>query len=274
LISGGALYRRINKLLLETQTPEPEAKARVLIAHALQTGLGDIFLQNGIDDNTAADIENMARRCANGEPVEYVTGQAYFRGCTFDVSPAVLIPRQETELVAGAAIELINANNYNTALDLCTGSGCIAVALAAETTVKVDACDISGAALDTARLNARINNVQINFFNSDMFGSVKKTYDIIISNPPYVSEVEYAELECGVKLYEPRLALIAGDGLYYYKIIAKSAARCLNPKGALVLEIGARQAGHVKTLLSDGGFSKIDIERDYSGRDRVVTARI
>lgn len=274
LVSGSTLYQHINKLLFLTKTPEPEAKARVLIAHALQIDLGDIFLQNNIAENAAADIEDMAWRCANGEPVEYVTGQAYFRNCILKVSPAVLIPRQETELVAEAAIELICANRYKTALDLCTGSGCIAICLAAETTATVDACDISEDALNTARLNAQLNNVHVNFFDSDMFSAAAHKYDIIVSNPPYVSEEEYAELDESIRLYEPSLALLAGDGLDFYRIIADNAARYLNPTGALVLEIGASQAQNVKQLLSDGGFFDIHIKNDYSGRNRIVTARI
>lgn len=274
MMSGNQIYRHIKALLLKAGTPEPGAKAQVIIAHLLQIGLCDVFLQKNIDSNTALNIEYMARRCASGEPVEYVTGKAYFRKYVLDVSPAVLIPRHETELVAETATELINTKGYKTALDLCTGSGCIAIALAAETAAEIDACDISKSALKTAQANAQTNNVHVNFFKSDMFSMATKTYDIIVCNPPYVSEEEYAGLEKSVRLYEPKIALLAGNGLDFFRIIAGRAARYLNPKGALVLEIGANQADGVMELLSKGGFFGISTKKDYSGRDRIVTAYV
>ena len=137
----------------------------------------------------------MVRRCADGVPVEYVTGVAYFRYAVLDVTQDVLIPRHETELVAEEAIALIGRHGYTKALDMCTGSGCIAVALATETDADVDACDLSPAALAVAKRNADKNGAHIRFFESDMFGRVDGIYDIIVCNPPYVSEAEYAALD-------------------------------------------------------------------------------
>ena len=267
------LYKAVKTLLDAAGSPEPDAKARVLVAHGLNISLGDIFLHGEADADAVARIEHMAQRCAAGEPVEYVTGCAYFRHITLAVSQDVLIPRQETELVAGHAIELIKEHGYGRMLDLCTGSGCIAISVASETGAAVDACDLSQAALRLAEQNAQQNGVQVRFFASDMFENVTCKYDIIVSNPPYVSEDEYAALEHSVRHFEPRIALAAGDGLDYYRVIASKANDTMTQGGALVLEIGAGQAADVTALLEAGGFTGIKVIKDYTGRDRIVTAR-
>ncbi len=250
---------------------EPDAKARVIVGHVLDSAamLGDAAV-------TAAHqsaIEAMVQRCAAGVPVEYVTGVAYFRYAVLEMSPDVLIPRQETELVAGEAIALIRHRGYTKALDMCTGSGCIAVALATETDAEVDACDISAAALVVAKRNADRNGARIRFFESDMFRCAAGSYDIIACNPPYVSDAEYAALDDSVRLHEPKIALTAGDGLGCYRIIAQDAPAFLNDGGALVLEIGASQAAEVKAMLTQAGFLDVTHQKDYAGRDRIVCAR-
>jgi release factor glutamine methyltransferase len=136
----------------------------------------------------------MADKTGQGVPVEYITGKAYFRYTELFVSPDVLIPRKETELVAGEAIELIKRQGCKTALDMCTGSGCIAVSIAAETGAKVIAADISEKAVAIADKNAKGNGASVHFLISDMFINIKDTYDIIVCNPPYVSDEEYEGL--------------------------------------------------------------------------------
>jgi len=268
-----AAYQAIRRSLESAGIPEPDAKARVIVSEALGVGLGDVLLPLPVSAAQMEAIDAMARRCATGEPVEYVTGKAYFRYLTLDVTPDVLIPRQETELVAEEAIALIKSRGYKTALDIGTGSGCIAISLAAETGARVDACDISEAALALAQKNARASCVNVRFFLSDMLGGVTGAYDIIVSNPPYISDEEYRALDAGVRDYEPRLALAAGDGLDYYRIIARDAGRHIKPGGALVLEIGATQAADVTALLANAGFTETTVKKDYAGRDRIVTAR-
>ena len=260
------------EVLVRAGIDEPDAKIRVIAAHVLGgnlTALGGQTLTQAQRDT----IEAMVHRCAAGEPVEYVTGKAYFRYAVLNVTPDVLIPRNETELVAEEAIDLIRANGYETALDMCTGSGCIAVSLATETDVAVDACDLSHRAILLARYNAASNDADIRFFYSDMFGNIDGTYDIIVSNPPYVSDAEYAALDESVRLHEPKGALAAGDGLAFYRIIAQEAMAHINSGGALVLEIGATQAADVKKLLEDAGFTCVTHKKDYAGRDRIVVAR-
>ncbi len=263
----------VRQRLAAAGIPEPEAKARVIVSHVMDIELGDVLRELPVDTEQRTRIVSTADSCAQGMPVEYATGKAYFRYLTLDVTPDVLIPRQETELVAEAAIELIRAKRYKNALDIGTGSGCIAIALATETKAAVDACDISEAALSLAAVNAAANGAQVRFFLSDMLSGVSGTYDLIISNPPYISDAEYAGLDTGVKDYEPRLALTAGDGLDCYRVIAREAGGHIAPDGALVLEIGMTQGLAVAGLLTEGGFTDIKIKQDYSGRDRIVTAR-
>ena len=205
--------------------------------------------------------------------MQYVTGRAYFRYAVLAVSPDVLIPRQETELVAEKAIQLIRENGYKTALDLCTGSGCIAISVQTESGIQMHACDISEKALMIAKQNAAANNADVLFFSSDMLSRVTGTYDIIVSNPPYVSEGEYETLDADVKYFEPRIALVAGDGLDCYRIISDEAKQYLSQGGALVLEIGAEQGMDVMGLLQANGYHSVTCEKDYAGRDRIVTAR-
>lgn len=264
--------RSVKDALLNSGIPEAEAKARVIVSHVLGIGLAQVFLDSDVSDSDFKLIESMAGRCASGEPVEYVTGKAYFRYLTLDVSPDVLIPRKETELVAEKAIELIKKYSYKTVLDLCTGSGCIAVSIAKETESRVGASDISEKALRIAKKNAEASGACVNFISSDMFGNIEGAYDIIVSNPPYVSEKEYNELDRGVRDYEPKTALIAEDGLRFYRIIAAKGLKYINPGGALVLEIGCDQAQSVTKLLENGGFTRIECFKDYEGRDRIVCA--
>lgn len=254
---------------------EAEVKAKIIVAHALDIDYSAVYAETDVPDETYRQIQKMMLRCAFGEPVEYITGWAYFRYLKLEVNPAVLIPRKETELVAGEAIELIKANSYRNALDMCTGSGCIAVSIASETGISVDAADISGRALETAKRNAEINGVseKVSFIGSDMFDNISGAYDIIVCNPPYVSEGEYEELDKSVRVYEPETALLAGDGLDFYRVIAKRGPKHINPGGAIVLEIGAAQAKDVLELMRQGGFAAIECMKDYSGRDRIVSAR-
>ncbi len=269
------VFIEAKKLLELKGTPEAEAKAKVIISHALDIDYSSVYSDTDVTSDAYDRIRSMTRRCAMGEPAEYVTGRAYFRYLTIEAGPCVLIPRKETELVAGRAIELIKENSYKSALDMCTGSGCIAISIAFETGMDVEAADVSGRALETAEKNAELSGVskRVRFIKSDMFENIQSAYDIIVCNPPYVSEGEYTELDDSVRLYEPKQALLAGDGLDFYRIIAKEALSHVNPKGAIVLEIGAAQAQSVMKLLSEGGFTGIQCLKDYAGRDRIICAR-
>ncbi len=251
---------------------EPEAKAKEIVAHALNIGYADIFFYRDISPEDNELIVNMAQRCMKGEPVQYVTGKAYFRHIALNVTPDVLIPRKETELTAQKAIDLIAANGYGAVLDLCTGSGCIAISIANETAAAVEACDVSEKALTIARRNALENGAAVRFFTSDMFSHIERVYDLIVCNPPYVSADEYDTLSADVRKFEPRLALLSEDGFSFYRVIARKAAQFLAEGGMIVLEIGAKQARGVSALLTRD-FDSIACFKDYEGRNRIVTAR-
>ena len=206
------------------------------------------------------------------EPVSYILGNTEFMGLPFKVDNNVLVPRQETELIVEQANEFIKQNNMSTVLDLCTGSGCIAVSVAKyNPNISVTAVDISSKALSVAKENSTINNVnnQIKFIESNMFSNIiDKKFDIIISNPPYVTADEYKSLEKEI-FFEPKIAFLADtDGLEFYRIIAEKAKCFLNNKGILLLELNANISSKIADLFKD--FVFIKIIKDYSGLDRIL----
>lgn len=204
-------------------------------------------------------------------PVQYIIGEQEFCGLRFLVRPGVLIPRPETELLAEAVFQ---ASSGKRVLDLCTGSGCIAVTVAKlGSPAFVAATDYSLDALSVAKENALLQNVEVTFFHGDLFESVEETYDIIVSNPPYIKSEVIETLMPEVREYEPRLALDgAEDGLYFYRRICAEAKAYLNPGGRLLFEIGHDQGPEVAGLLSAEGYFEIEIKKDYAGLDRMVFA--
>lgn len=208
-------------------------------------------------------------RCT-GRPLWYCVGDTDFYGYKIKVDERALIPRPETEILVETALKHINAES--SVLDLCTGSGAIAVAVSKKSGAKVTASDVSVEALSLAKENAEENGADIEFVESDMFAALKgKKFDVIISNPPYISGAEMQNLQREIKDFEPALALFGGeDGLDFYRIIAKKARKYLNRGGVLLLEIGYTQANDVIDLLSDA--KETEVIKDYDGNDRIVKA--
>lgn len=200
----------------------------------------------GFEAAYAAAIQRRTRR----EPIAYITGRQEFWNRDFAVSSAVLIPRPETELI----IEIALSTVFATAADIGTGSGCLAITLAAECPrARLVATDISAPALEVARANARRHAVgdRIEFRETRYLEGVDSTFDLIVSNPPYVTDTEYAEVAPEVRDFEPRSALTAGaDGLDDVRGVMTAVTRCLSPGGRLLLEIGHRQAGAVTALVA------------------------
>lgn len=210
-----------------------------------------------------------------GEPVSYILKNTEFMDLKFEVNPDVLIPRQETEILVEYANELIKKHNFKKVLDLCTGSGCIAVSVAYyNKDVSVTASDISPNALKTALKNARTNKVanKIKFVQSDIFNNIiEEKFDIIISNPPYVTAEEYKTLQKEV-FFEPKKALVAEDnGLYFYKIIAQNAKLYLSDNGFLLLELNSNLSLQILQLFKN--FSFVKIIKDYSRFDRILVIK-
>ena len=250
--------------------------ARILTAHALGVPISDLSLK--ITDKVSANIifklEKLILRRVNKEPISKILGRRDFWGRTFSINKNVLDPRGDTETL----IDYVIGKPRKTVLELGTGSGVIAVTLACEwKEVQVTAIDISEDALLLAQINAEKFNVQdkIHFLKSDWFDNVEGMFDLIISNPPYVGWMEQDEISIEVKKYDPEIALFAGnDGFDAYKRIIPNLAKFLNPDGFVVLEIGASQSKKVKKMMNSFGFFDVEIVKDLSGKDRLITSKL
>ena len=275
--------------------------AETLLLHL--TGKNRAWLLAHLDDPfggcTAVQFAALLNRRLTGEPIQYITGEAEFYGLPFHVTPAVLIPRPETEHLVEQAIALATImpgapsmesaiserHGWETSsvsawagsiLDVGTGSGVIAVTLAHHLPhARITAIDLSADALRIAEENAKRNHVAIRFLQGDLLAPVSsETFDLIVSNPPYVSSADRDALDVEVRDFEPAQALFADDdGLEVYRRLIPAAFRSLAPGGFLVLEIGCGQSDAVNTLLAAAGFQQIHITPDLQGIPRVLTAQ-
>ena len=261
-------------------------EARVLIEYILKKDDTYIIANSDfeISKSEEKDLLNYLDKIKNGYPLQYITNHQEFMGLDFYVDENVLIPQPDTEVLVEYAIKLAidftkKIDNTNKCLnekedfqsnikilDLCTGSGAIAVSIKKYfPSVTVFASDISKNALEIAKENAKKNNVEINFIKSNMFENINEKFDIIVSNPPYIRSLEIPKLSKQVQ-NEPKIALDGGlDGLDFYRIISKEITKFLNKNGILLLEIGYDQASKVKEL-----FNNSKIIKDYANNDRVV----
>ena len=219
------------------------------------------------------DLDKALQRLENGEPPQYIVGDVNFYGNTIKVNKNVLIPRRETEELVEKTLDLINKTFTKdiSILDIGTGSGCIPITIKKILrNAKVDAIDISNEALEVAVDNSRLNNTNINFFQSDIFSNVKDKYDVIISNPPYIRKDE-AIMDI-VKNNEPHIALYAEDnGLYFYKQILKEANNYLNKESIIAFEIGEEQAEDIINIAKEYfPNSLIYKEQDLTRLDRFI----
>ncbi|MBQ8615725.1 MAG: peptide chain release factor N(5)-glutamine methyltransferase [Clostridia bacterium] len=243
--------------------------ADFIIAEVLGVKRTGLALIDEITDKQKDEINEKATMRLNNIPVDKIFNKAYFYGLEFKVDDNVLSPRPETELLVETALKYIKQNNYKTALDLCTGSGCIAIATKLNSDIQMTASDISQKALNIAKQNAKTHNADIKFIHSNMFEKIDGTYDIIISNPPYIDTDEIAELEAEVKEHDPYIALDGGEmGLKYYNIIHDNLRKHLNDNGMIVMEIGEDQKELLISLFND--FNLVESLTDLSGNDRVL----
>lgn len=204
-------------------------------------------------------------------PLQYLTGEQEFMGLTFQVSPAVLIPRQDTECLVEEVLRVCAGKRV---LDLCTGSGCIAISVAKlGAPAYVQATDLSEGALAVAKENALELHADVEFYRGNLYEAVRGRFDIIVSNPPYIASAEIESLMPEVRVHEPRMALDGKeDGLSFYRRIITGAGEYLVPGGRIFFEIGFDQAMAVSELLHENGFQDIHVKKDYAGLDRVVFA--
>ena len=261
----------------------PRLQTELLLAHALRLPRLNLYL-NFERQLAAAELEavrELVRRRGNREPLQHILGAASFCGLEIKVNRHVLVPRPETELLAERAWNFLSSINSlpATALDFGTGSGCIAIALAAKCpAAQVDAVDISAEALSVARENARLNGLadRIQFLVGDGFAGLPRglAYDLIVANPPYVPRAEIDALQPEVREYDPRPALDGGaDGLDFFHRLAAEAAGHLGAAGKILLEFGDGQAGRIGELFVQHKWVVENVDPDYSGRPRFLTAR-
>ncbi len=234
-----------------------------------------------LDSGSVGRFRRMIARRAAREPLAYILGHKEFYGLDFEVSRDVLIPRPETELVVETALEVVHEQPDARVLDLGTGSGAIAIAIAVNApAAQIAAVDISAAALELARRNARRHRCEarIDFYLGDLFAALPcshQKYDLIVSNPPYVREDEMAALQPELARYEPHLALFGGqDGLDFYRRIAAGTASHLNTGGEVIVELGAGQQADIVRIMRAAGLHIVQLLRDLAGHHRVLHARL
>jgi len=233
-----------------------------------------------LDRAKSSLISSVLRRRIQGEPLEYILGKTEFMGLEFKVTADVFIPRAETEVLVEATIDIVHSSKFivHSILDIGTGSGCIAISLAKFLPdVDITAIDISENAIKIAKQNALLNNVEVNFLQSNLFANHEPrttNYELIISNPPYIPSIEIEALPPEVK-YEPLMALDGGkNGLDFYRRIIEEAPGYLRKDGFLIMEMGFNQKDAIKNIFQESGyFQIIDLIKDYNNIDRVVIAK-
>lgn len=253
-------------------TENVETDAWLLLSAAC--GIDRNFYYMHMNERMGAEAEGayegFLKRRAGRVPLQYITGEQEFMGLKFHVSPHVLIPRQDTEILVEEALKRIRPGMD--VLDLCTGSGCIIISMKKyQGQIRAVACDNSPQALAVARENAALNGVSVQFLEGDLFRPVEGMFDAIVSNPPYIPTGELAGLMPEVRDFEPRSALDGdADGLIFYRRIVNDAKNHLKPGGFLLFEIGCDQGKDVSELMRQAGYQDRNVIKDLAGLDRVV----
>lgn len=267
----GEVIKLSSAFLEERKIARPRRIAEELISNSLKLNRMDLYLQfdRPVIEQELDAIRDGLKKCGKGEPLEYVTGEVEFFGCTLAVDRRVLIPRPETEVL----VEFVSKRVERGALwDICTGSGCIGIALKkARPELSVTLSDISPEALLLAASNAKRNGVDVEILQGDLLAPFQgRKADAIICNPPYVSEPEYRKLDPSVRDFEPELALVAGEkGTEVYERLKKELPAYLNPGAQVFFEIGAAQGQALKELFPEG-----ELHADWAGHPRFFVLKI
>lgn len=226
-----------------------------------------------LTEEQLADFKTMVEKRKSGIPSQYIVGKCEFMGYDFFVDENVLIPRADTEVLVEKVLEFSAKNKFKNILDMCTGSGCIAISLVLNGVEKAVGADISQGALNIAEKNAEYNDVKnkTEFIHSDLFENIEGVFDAIVSNPPYIPKEDIKSLMREVKDHEPLSALDGGDdGLDFYREITKQSRKYLKDGGMLFYEIGYNQSEDLHKIMEENGFEKVTTVKDYAGLDRVV----
>ena len=272
------IYKEGSAYLESRQIPDAQIDAWYLLEYV--TGISRASYYGNPEKNISEEeakryweyLEKRARRI----PLQHITGEQEFMGLPFCVNEHVLIPRQDTEVLVEEAIRVIQKEMPEAAvLDLCTGSGCIGISIQSFcSNTQVTAADISEDALKVAQKNAKENQVPVEFVHSDLFEEISGSYDMIVSNPPYIPSKVIETLMPEVRDHEPIKALDGKeDGLYFYRRITEESVAYLKPGGYLLYEIGHDQGEAVSSYMRENGFDEIEVIRDLAGLDRVVRGR-
>ena len=259
--------------LSEAGVPEAELNAWYLFSRCFSLERSRYFLhqEEPAGEKECAEYRELLALRRTRMPLEYIIHETEFMGLPFSVDERVLIPRQDTEILAE---ELLKVCEGRDVLDLCTGSGCIGISLAVLGSCRsVVLSDISTGALEAAGRNAERNGAVVSLVHSDLFENIRGRFDIIVSNPPYIPSGQIEFLMPEVRDYEPRTALDGEeDGLAFYRRIIKESRDFLRENGVLALEIGSDQGQAVSSLMERAGFCGIEIKKDLAGLDRIVLA--
>lgn len=231
------------------------------------------YLDN-VDERSVERFKNNIQNFLEGIPIQYINNKAYFMGLEFYVDENVLIPRCDTEILVEEIIKIIKKDSLLKILDLCTGSGAIAISLKKYlNNIEIMASDISDKALMVAKKNASKIGVDVKFIESDLFNNINGKFDLIVSNPPYIKKSVIPSLDKQVR-NEPILALDGGkDGLDFYRKISYEAKKFLNNNGYLCFEIGYDQRKDVEDILLQNGYINIYSKKDYGGNDRIIICK-
>jgi release factor glutamine methyltransferase len=277
VITLAEVLRRSTEYLESHGSPTPRLDAELLLADSLGLSRIELYTQfeRPLSETELAGCREFVRRRGRREPVAYVLGHRGFRRLTLELDARVLVPRPETELLVDRCLALIADLPSPSVVDVGTGSGAIALAIKDECPqAQVTACDVSAGALDVARANAERLGLELELLESDLLAAVSdRTFDLIVSNPPYVSRSELEQLEPEVSRHEPELATLAGeDGLEVYRRLLPQAAERLGSGGRLAVECGRGQAGWLVAEMLRLGYVDPRVDTDLAGIERVVWA--
>lgn len=270
-VTGGVLsvmLAETKKLFEEKDVDGSDAEWIYSIAlNIKRSSLGE---KRVIKPSEAKKIRDLIEKRLTGRPLWYIVGDTEFYGCKIKVDERALIPRPETEILAESAVKMVEEGDK--ILDMCTGSGCIAVAIAKhckDKKISVTAADVSDASIMLAKENANYNSVDVNFVQSDLFSKVHGRFNLIVCNPPYIKSSEIPLLQKEVREYEPRIALDGGDdGLDFYRRLSKEVTRYIVRGGMLILEVGENQAEEVLKLFEKRDY--VMVVKDFNGVDRIL----
>lgn len=269
------------RYLAEAEVSEPQLNSQTLLAHAIGSDRTHLIINfnQQVDAAASEHFWNLVKRRANGEPVQYITGVQEFYGLEFEVNPSVLIPRPETELIVEEVTKLASHQLSQLVIDVGTGSGCLAIAIARELPLaRVIATDISGDALEVAKRNAEKLGVseRIEFVQTDLLEGIDSDLlpDFIISNPPYVAAHELPNIQREVREWEPDVALTDfGDGLSFFRRLLTEAPSRLKDGGYLLCEMGFTQSEQVESIAADGFWGEKRLLHDLQGIPRTIVLR-